>query len=147
VLRPDDTDDNADWIKTLSWDIHPPTADRLLEALWVERAPLAEQQQAVAKFLTLPAAKAMPPELLSELRDAGLAPVPAGWVLSHDWWESVTWRGPRTLYDLTVALSCPGAPGVIQAGCAEAFYAEHPSYKAYIPPAIRREMRSLGWQI
>jgi len=49
---------NADWIKTLAWDL-PTEKDAFLAAIGGESQ--------LAKFMTLPAARAMPPELAAEL--------------------------------------------------------------------------------
>jgi len=62
---------NADWAKR-TWDILPPTMDRLLEVLRVTNKSTVEKQRAVADFMKLPAARAMPAELRAELKKLGL---------------------------------------------------------------------------
>lgn len=68
----DDTDRNADWIKTLSWGIQPATVDRLLDVLGVDTADWNDQVAAVHTFMTLPAAEPMPDGLRAELDCLGL---------------------------------------------------------------------------
>jgi len=54
----DDDINNADWIKTETWDL-PTTKDEFLEAIG--------GQEHLAHFMTLPAARAMPQELKTQL--------------------------------------------------------------------------------
>ena len=56
------------------WEIQPPTAEGLLRALGVEEAGFAAQYRAVRNFVRLPAARAMPSGLRSELRRRNLLP-------------------------------------------------------------------------
>lgn len=64
--------ENEDWLKTRTWDILPPTAATLLDTLDVSRKSFLEQRRAIAKFMELPAARAMPEELRAELLSLGL---------------------------------------------------------------------------
>ena len=63
---------NADWLKTRTWDILPPTTEALLEALGVSGSPQQEQAAAVRRFLGRPAAEAMSPAVRAGLRRLGL---------------------------------------------------------------------------
>ncbi len=56
------------------WEIQPPTAEGLLRALGVQEAGFAAQYRAVRNFVRLPAARAMPSGLRSELRRRNLLP-------------------------------------------------------------------------
>lgn len=65
---------NADWLRSMSWDIwtgDPPrlvkTAADFLKVLGVDGAPMDAQREAVQKFMKLPAARPMPAELKREL--------------------------------------------------------------------------------
>lgn len=72
LLRPDDTLQNADWMRSLSWSIYPATADGLLLALSVDDAPHGEQKAAILHFMKLPAAKPMPRNVRMDLIQRGL---------------------------------------------------------------------------
>lgn len=65
--------ENADWTKA-TWDIIPPTVDTFLRALRVAEDDRAVQLREVAHFMTLPAARAMPDTLRTDLRAQGLLP-------------------------------------------------------------------------
>ncbi len=60
--------------RTPQWEIQPPTAAGLLRALGVEEAGFAAQYRAVRNFVRLPAARAMPGSLRSDLRQRNLLP-------------------------------------------------------------------------
>lgn len=68
---PDDDLENADWIRTLSWNL-PTGLDEFLEYLGVSEDSVETQRQAVGQFIKLPAAKPMPDALRAELIRAGL---------------------------------------------------------------------------
>lgn len=57
---------NADWIKTLSWDL-PRDAETFLAFLAGPTASVQQQRVALADFVRLPAARPMPAELHAEL--------------------------------------------------------------------------------
>jgi hypothetical protein len=61
VIWSETNDENADWIKSLSWDL-PTDVDGFLSALG---------SMSVEHFMTLPASKAMPEELAGELMKYG----------------------------------------------------------------------------
>jgi len=70
VLNLDEDPNNADWIKTLSWDL-PQDVDEFLDWLASGRGPGTLQSQ-VEHFMTLPAAVPMPEAIRSGLIDRGL---------------------------------------------------------------------------
>ena len=75
----DDSDWNADWIRTLSWDLWTTDADgkyslvttipQLLQVLDVEHADPTAQIAAIKHFMQLPAAVPMPKELRAAIEN------------------------------------------------------------------------------
>jgi hypothetical protein len=61
VIWSETSDESADWIKSLSWDL-PTNVDEFLRALG---------SMSVEHFMTLPASKAMPAELINKLIEYG----------------------------------------------------------------------------
>jgi len=66
----DQSIENADWIKTRTWDIWTPGYTKLVDT--IEELALSIAPMTVEHFLTLPAAKAMPAKLRDELSEAQL---------------------------------------------------------------------------
>ena len=66
---------NADWIKTLCWDL-PTDEDEFLGVLGVAEASTEQQREAAARFMTLPAAEPIPADVRDELVARGLLEVP-----------------------------------------------------------------------
>jgi len=71
IIVLDDSLENADWLRSLRWQINPPTVENLLKFLTVDGKSQAEQRAAVQKFMKLPAAKPMPQELRDALQKQG----------------------------------------------------------------------------
>lgn len=72
VIDIDEDERNADWLKTLAWDILPEEgesgADALLRVLGVAGDVAAKQKAAVARFMRLPAVEAMPDDVSADLK-------------------------------------------------------------------------------
>ena len=82
-IYPDEDWRNADWLRSLSWNVMIPekdgtlvevtTADQLLRVLKIpEGASVREKNRELQAFLRLPAARPMPPRLRRELEGRGL---------------------------------------------------------------------------
>lgn len=71
VLYIDEDPRNADWLRTMHWDL-PTTLSSFLARLGVVDSPVGVQRASVEKFMRLPAAEAMPKSLRRELMMVGL---------------------------------------------------------------------------
>lgn len=81
IIRIDEHIENADWIKTLHWDL-PTTVEELIELFGRDRLP---------GLLTVPAAQAMPPELRTQIiaeieRSTTKAEAKVGHVRDPEYW-------------------------------------------------------------
>ena len=70
----DNSDENADWIKSACWDLRVPVTQKLVETLaelfaylGVAEADMETQAGHLDQFLELPAARAMPASLRDEI--------------------------------------------------------------------------------
>ncbi len=57
----------SDWLRNTTWDIKPPTLNRLYDVLGITVAPFDVQKQKLGEFLLTPAAGPMPKTLLDQI--------------------------------------------------------------------------------
>lgn len=60
MIIADARNSNADWIKSMSWDIYPHTADAFLIAIGANNESTENKIAKIKNFMALPASKQMP---------------------------------------------------------------------------------------